>query len=260
MKVSVIIQFKNAAPWLPRCLESLDVAEGFLEFLLINDGSTDGSQHLAKYTADGGGRFYYYENEHAPGVSGARNTGLDHAQGDYITFLDADDTLHPEAWWEIKKALKEAPDAQVIQFNHYRQYGPGVSRVVKYWNPEGWRGLLDLPDYWPPVWNKVYKAESLHNLRFIEGLQFGEDELFNLEVFKKARRVYSSELITMVHHFDNPNSLAKSATVEDLKKEVGILRKHRKAATIGDPELYQAITKRLEQLEKMTRYAEVFGT
>lgn len=258
MRVSVIIPYKNAAPWLSRCIESVITSGGELEILLINDYSTDDSEQIARGYDDK--RIRFYNNEGAAGVSGARNTGIDHATGEWLIFLDADDELKKGAYYQIQRAIEVSGGFPVIQFNHQRQYGPGVSRVVKHWNYEGMRTLNDLPAYWPPVWNKAYNADMIHNncIYFEGGMQFGEDELFNLNAFEVSRGIYSSQLFTMIHHFDNANSLAKSATFEALKFEVAVLEDYRDSLKGKDTEMYKAIDMRLFELSLMARYKEVF--
>ena len=87
--ISIIVPFKNAAPWIKRCADSLMAQDGSFEVIFVNDGSEDGSDDIvAEYAGD---KFFLVDNEDMRGVSGARNTGLKYAQGDWITFLDADD-------------------------------------------------------------------------------------------------------------------------------------------------------------------------
>ena len=88
--ISVIVPYKNSEPWIGRCVESLKAQGGDMEFILVNDHSTDGGKKIAKDLTKGDKRFRHYENARADGVSGARNTGLDKAKGEWITFLDAE--------------------------------------------------------------------------------------------------------------------------------------------------------------------------
>lgn len=245
---SVIIPYKNASAWLPRCIASLLVQSGAMEFILVNDGSTDGSEQIAASYHDK--RIRLLNNWYASGVSGARNTGLDMALGEWVTFLDADDELKPSAYFQYKDAVAKT-DAGVIQFNSAHKYKGSDMEPVKHYNGEGWRTLDNLPHYWEPVWNKIYKATTIYNLRFEEGMQYGEDELFNLEVFERTRGVYCSKLVTMLHHHCNEQSLAKLATPEDRKKEVEILKAY---ASRTDTEHAKAILGRLAELKARENY------
>lgn len=249
---SVIVPYKNAAAWLPRCIASLLRQSGAMEFLLINDGSTDGSEQIAASYHDK--RLRLFDNRHASGVSGARNTGLDYALGEWVTFLDADDELKPSAYFQYKDAIGKT-DAGVIQFNSAHKFIGSDMEPVKHYNGEGWRTLDNLPLYWQPVWNKIYKSSTIYGLSFDESLQFGEDEYFNFEVFERTRGVYCSKLVTMLHHHCNAQSLAKLATIEDRKREVEALKAY---ASRSDTEHAQAILGRLAELKAREEYKGIF--
>jgi glycosyltransferase involved in cell wall biosynthesis len=94
--VSVIIPTFNRAHLLPRAIRSvLDQSHRTLEVLVVDDGSTDNTREVAADFArcDGRVRYLYQDNR---GVSGARNTGLYAAGGDYLAFLDSDDVWKPQ--------------------------------------------------------------------------------------------------------------------------------------------------------------------
>lgn len=194
------------------------------------------------------------------GVSAARNHGLDIAARmdlDYITFLDADDTLEPNAYDQMLAAISEAPDAPLIQMNHKRMQ-PNGSAYVKFFNRRGTYEPDNLPSLWVCVWNKLYKADTLKDIRFIVGLNHGEDELFVLEALAVARRVYCSERVAMTHYFDNPNSLSQSCGFTDLIEEQMALLSF--ASTHAqDRSLCEAV--RLRQLELWSNniYRRKFG-
>lgn len=99
--VSAIIASYNDATYLPDSIESvLNQDYPYIECILVDDGSTDHTPDLMKRWSDDP-RFHYIRIEHA-GLSGARNRGLQHARGDFVAFLDADD------WWEHDKTMLQA--------------------------------------------------------------------------------------------------------------------------------------------------------
>lgn len=94
-KVSVIVPVYNAIPYLEECLASVrSQTYADIEVIMVNDGSTDGSDAVCRRFAMEDARFRLVEIPNS-GVSVARNTGIDMAQGDWICFMDADDTIHP---------------------------------------------------------------------------------------------------------------------------------------------------------------------
>ena len=92
ISVSIIIPSFNSRDYLGDCVESI-LQEGVssIEVLIIDDFSTDGSWDLARQFSEQHSNVFAAQNYHAKGVSGARNTGLDLAAGEFIGFLDADD-------------------------------------------------------------------------------------------------------------------------------------------------------------------------
>ena len=95
-KVSVIIPVYNVRNYVSQCLESV-VRQTFqnLEIFVIDDGSTDGSGELCDGFAETDSRILVLHTENH-GLSAARNLGLDHASGDYLSFLDSDDWMEPD--------------------------------------------------------------------------------------------------------------------------------------------------------------------
>lgn len=218
MLISVVVPYKNAEKWVERCVNSLKKQPGDLEFILINDKSTDKSKSAARAAAKGDKRFRFYENAHAPGVSGARNTGLDQARGEWITFLDADDELAPEASEVFERMIRLDATANIIQANHLRHYEKIGSTKLKYTNERGMYRLCDMPfSTWPKcwcmVWNKLLRRSFIEDnqIRFVEGLQYGEDEIFNLTCLIYDDRLFHTKTttVTVIRHFDNKQSLSR---------------------------------------------------
>lgn len=95
-KISVIVPAYNAADFIEECLNSLaKQSMDDFEVLVVDDGSKDSTAEKAKKFSDKDPRFKVIRLSHG-GVAHARNAGIDNAQGEYITFVDADDTLHPQ--------------------------------------------------------------------------------------------------------------------------------------------------------------------
>ena len=164
------------------------------------------------------------EDEEQLGPGATRNEGLDRAlnflnyQPDYVTFLDADDTLAPDAYDQMVKAIEEAPDDAIIQMNHIRVFPDGTQKP-RMWNKKGTYYLDRLPQLWVSSVNKLYKADLLQNIKFKNFLNHGEDELFVLECLAKARRLYNSDRVALHYHKDNPNSLSTVTSFQDLYDE-----------------------------------------
>ena len=216
--ISVIVPYKDSEPWIGRCVESLKIQDGDMEFILVNDHSTDNGKKIAKELAKGDKRFRLYENARAAGVSGARNTGLDKAKGDWVTFLDADDGMLPEASQVFARMIWLDPTINIMQANHMRHYSKTGQTKLKHTNDRGMYKMEFLPKCWCMVWNKLIRRSFIEDnqIRFIEGLQYGEDEIFNLDMLAKDNRIIHTKTntVTIMRHFDNKQSLSHVKTGE----------------------------------------------
>jgi glycosyltransferase involved in cell wall biosynthesis len=116
MKFSVIIPTFNAAGYLPSCLESVahqDLPCAEFETLVVDDGSTDETTEIASTFSNKlvKVRVFRSSENHGPGI--ARNIGLDHARGDFILFLDSDDTLTPDCLSSIQQVIDQGVNAEL---------------------------------------------------------------------------------------------------------------------------------------------------
>ena len=96
--ISVIVPVYNTAPWLKRCLDSIcEQSHRNLEILCVNDGSSDNSANILAEYEKRDSRIKVFTQANA-GLSAARNTGLKHATGEWVTGVDSDDYLLPDAY------------------------------------------------------------------------------------------------------------------------------------------------------------------
>lgn len=103
IKLTVIVPVYNTAPWLRQCLDSI-CSQSYrnLEILCVNDGSTDNSAQILEEYAAKDSRIKVFNQKNA-GLSAARNTGLEHATGEWVTGVDSDDYLYPGIYEELVK-------------------------------------------------------------------------------------------------------------------------------------------------------------
>ncbi|MCJ7934334.1 MAG: glycosyltransferase [Chryseobacterium sp.] len=129
-KISVIVPCYNQAIYLDECLKSvMNQAHINWECIIVNDGSTDNTEEVAKKWAEKDSRFHYIYKKNG-GLSSARNAGLEKASGEYIQFLDSDDMIHPEKFSESLSHGTTYP-LMVSQFTIYKNqtHYPGYNRV-----------------------------------------------------------------------------------------------------------------------------------
>ena len=130
MKLSVVIPVYNTERWLAACLDSvLDPVCTDYEIVAVNDGSTDGSAAILRdYAARFPERLRVLTTPNG-GLGHARNTGLEAAQGDYLFFLDSDDTLVPGALAEMLASLDGSFDVGLFDFVAVDEQGRELSRT-----------------------------------------------------------------------------------------------------------------------------------
>lgn len=178
--VSIIVPVYNAEKFIHRCIDSI-LAQTFTdwELLLIDDGSKDASGKICDEYAAKDERIRVFHKENG-GVSSARNLGLDHARGEWITFVDADDYIEEN----FLKSFEGNLDADIVVGNMYVKRKNSEENVLS--------GILsgyncsiksvisgNLTRFVFQSSNgKLFKASLLQGLRFDEQMVIGEDCLF----------------------------------------------------------------------------------
>lgn len=195
--VSIIIPVYNVKKYLPRCMESV-LAQSLREFevLLVDDGSTDGSGALCDEYARADERVQVFHQENG-GLSQARNTGLAHAKGEYLTFVDSDDFLHPQFLMELVTLLRDT-GAQVSVCRYLpveegaepieESQGPAQSPVCLSGRQAVEKIVLESRRFMITAWGKLYSAGLAQWLRFPQG-RLHEDEFVTYKVFFQAQKV-----------------------------------------------------------------------
>lgn len=189
--ISIIVPIYNAEKYLNKCIKSLiNQTKENLEFILVNDGSTDSSEEIIKSYKDK--RIKYFKNKNQ-GIGKTRNFGMKKATGKYIMFLDSDDYLATNACEELfSKAEKDNLD---LVINNFYRVEEETEKKVEVIIPEfkntnlkdNKRLLLDVN---LAPWNKLYKRELLkkNKIQFVEDLKY-EDAPFVVETMDKAKKI-----------------------------------------------------------------------
>src|SRR5262245_4032613 len=124
--LSAIVPCRDAETYLDCCLDSL-LAHPTLEVIAVDDGSTDGTGALLDARAKAEPRLRVVRFAVGWGAGHARNVGLEHATGDYVWFVDADDWVPPEAVEDILAALARCP-VDVLIVDHAEVFPTTVVR------------------------------------------------------------------------------------------------------------------------------------
>lgn len=216
--LSIILPVYNAASYLEAAFCSLkrQTLTDF-EVLCINDRSTDDSLMRLKRQAARDARFVVIDSPKNLGAGGARNLGLAAASGQYITFLDADDTLEPTLYARAV-CFAEATGADEVVYGlteehydrrerHLRSVPIAPPTAVYRTEADRMTAFLELErtTLFGYQWNSVYRAELIrrHNIRFERAL-FYEDFFFNLAVAERVQ-VLATLHDTGYHYFKRQN-------------------------------------------------------
>lgn len=222
-KLSVVVPVYNVEKYLAKCIRSL--LQQFIpidEIIIVDDGSLDNSGKIAdNFAAENHNVIVIHQQN--MGLSGARNTGIDRAAGEYIGFVDSDDYVDPCMYSVLlQRAIENDADISMCGVWYERETGEGYSPFILgkqlVWNKE--RALVELNSYRylnMSVWKAVYKRELFekeaygeNKLRFPLG-RINEDYYLMHKIIARADKVaYTSE--PFYHYIQRPNSISRNST------------------------------------------------
>ena len=212
--ISVIIAAFNAAVTIDRCISSIDVAKKNheIELIVIDDGSNDDTARLL-HRWEGDRAWITVKYQKNGGVADARNTGLDIATGDYIVFIDADDTID-DWYFDFIIAQTVNRDIEMLAFGHKRIMlnGDVLERrniTAEYSQQEIQALQLRVTEnrniYWYAC-TKVYNRKLIGDIRFDCDIKLGEDGIFNIECLNRASHL-SVVLDCPYNYYENVTSM-----------------------------------------------------
>lgn len=218
MKISVIIPVYNTEKYLRECLDSV-LAQTFTDFevLVINDGSTDSSGKICDEYAQKDARVKVFHKENG-GVSSARNLGLDNAKGEWITFVDSDDSIKENYLTDFVNDTKYNGN---IDFYMYGKYGSREllqdTPIVEYINLYDSFHLFEIFKLTPngQTCSKFFKTSLINKycLRFDNRITLSEDILFILEYLINVNEMKYRD-IYYYYYRDTPDSLSNTDKVD----------------------------------------------
>ena len=230
MKLSIIVPVYNVEPYLRKCVDSLlaqDLPESAYEIILVDDGSTDASGVIADEYAERYANIRVLHQQNG-GLSAARNTGIDAAQGDYIQFVDSDDYLEPNVLSGLV-AKMEQDKLDVLRFNYqnvneqYEVFQPykDAKPFVDYRDEvcDGLTFLTERLGYACYAVQFIIKAELLKpkEHQFKCGIYF-EDTEWTPRLLVRAQRVTS--VATMVYNYLMRTGSITQAVTEEKKRKL----------------------------------------
>lgn len=211
--LTVIVPVYKVEDTLDRCLRSVLNQRTDMEVILVDDGSPDRCPALCDEWArrDTRVRVIHQANK---GLSEARNTGLDAAKGEYVTFIDSDDFLASGTYDTLMRILDSHPDYDILEFPVQRFFGTAKQSDILFPN----NSYTDMTDYWlngcayehAYAWNKIYHRALFDEVRFPEGRVF--EDIQTLPRLLAHCDVVATTANGCYYYFFNENGITQQAT------------------------------------------------
>jgi glycosyltransferase involved in cell wall biosynthesis len=228
-KVSVIIPTYNRASFISGTVQSiLDQEYHNLEILIVDDGSTDSTKEIVNSLQQKYSNILYYENSRVNGPSGARNTGLLRASGDYLAFLDSDDKWLEGHLSLAVQTLEENQNIDVL-FGDFKIYNHSGNRYIcNFFDQKKVIHLLKkefinsqmvllkdnifiglIQENFFHLGSTVIRKVSLGDILFDENVKFAEDRDFAIKLYKEKKAIFSCRLKPAFIMYEHDSNLTR---------------------------------------------------
>ena len=253
MRISLIMPVYNAEATLPRALQSI-ASQTFRDYevVFVDDGSTDRTPELLQAFRLVNAISCQIIRQENKGVAAARNRGLDSAEGTYLGFIDADDTLEPDALAKAVAAMeRNGQPVDIVGWDWilgFEKKGRTM-RQNDYDTPlQALKNLMGGTMRWN-LWLFLVRSELLahNNIRFIDGANMGEDMQFMIKAFCAAKNVVQCHEALYRYNAVSESSLSRQfsevrrAEIETNLKEV--------ATAINDSPYAEALAPSINDLK-----------
>lgn len=212
--ISIIVPVYNAKNYIQAAVNSiLTQTYATFELILVNDGSTDGSWELLQEIKNTDSRINIFTQENK-GVTAARKLGWQHARGEYVTFLDADDILLDDAL-EILIKNAQMGDFDIVNASFTSTTGRNWQhKTLGELSKTAYLKSLIFGDTYGVLYAAIYKKELFNTTTFSfdKSIKIGEDVLMNIELCSRANAIKNIKDVVYKYTDDN-NSSAMKITV-----------------------------------------------
>ena len=222
-KISIIVPVFNCEKYIERNLKSiLNQKYKNIEIIVVNDGSTDNTFNIVKNISAHDSRVIVINKENE-GVSAARNTGIQYSTGEYIGFVDADDFIDNDMYFNMIRTIEDnnadiclISYFEIINDFKYERYFPWSDSIKIFENNEIFNSFFPLmisklkkekSTIFGAVWRILIKSSIAKGIKFNTELAIGEDFLFLTDCL-----LDSNKIVTMNKCMYNYVKSIKSAT------------------------------------------------
>ena len=218
MKLSIIVPVYKVRRHLQRCIESiLQQTYTDYELILVDDGSPDNCGSICDRFAQECNKVRVIHKKNG-GLSSARNAGIAAARGEYITFVDGDDTVASGTYYYNMRILQSNPDIDILEYPIVLNYESPDSKVLSF-NPEKVTGSENIFTDWIKrrgyehcfACNKIYRADLFLFVRYPEGETF-EDTLITPMLYESSYNVYYSDC-GFYYYYNHEGSISNTYSI-----------------------------------------------
>ena len=192
--ISVIVPIHKVEEYLDRCVRSIaEQTYSDLEIILVDDGSPDGCPAICDAWAEKDARIKVIHKENG-GLSDARNAGMAIATGEYVAFIDSDDSIEPDFIQKLYDAITEYnADVAECAVLYVDESGNTLRErnsapMTEMGKIEALRHLVLEDGVYQTVWNKLYRREVVADIPFAVG-KYHEDEFWTYQVFDRIEKL-----------------------------------------------------------------------
>lgn len=201
MIITVVVPVYNVEKHLEKCLDSIiNQTYKELDIIIVDDCSLDSSSEIAEKFILFDSRVRLFKHDVNKGLSGARNTGIDNAIGDYISFVDSDDWLELCCYEKLSFIIQKNKYPDIVKFGRVEEffnYRKKISPKIfdkEYQSWELMKHQINTKSYKVSTCDKIFKIKLIkdNNIRFIDGIRF-EDMYFSFVTSMLAKKYIAIE-------------------------------------------------------------------
>lgn len=221
--VSIVLPVYNAEAYLDRCLESIvEQSYANIQIIVVDDGSKDNSvQIIQNYLTDDRIKFIQKPNS---GPSDTRNLAVSHAQGEYLSFIDADDYLQKDYVEKLLTPFLQHPEIDLVVSNYielapYNVNGTSVSQIAKNEIITDFKKLL-FQGTMGVLWGKMFRTSIIrtYQLELPAEIHFQEDLVFVAQYAQHCKVMYGITDYLYYYNRLNENSITSKLSPSLLKE------------------------------------------
>lgn len=211
--LSIIIPAYNCEKYIEKCIKSIiEQKDDLIEIIIINDGSTDNTLQICEELATKYNNIKLINQENK-GVSYARNIGIENANGKYVMFVDSDDYLVENSLEAVKQLLTK--DIDVLRCSYIVNGKKEMIFTKK---------TFDMYEFFQKtnqnvVWGQAIKRELLNDIRFNEEIFYGEDLLFNCQLYKKCKNIKYTDIV-LYNYRQSVDSVSRNYKNSKVKNKI----------------------------------------